>query len=156
MKTPKVLMVIGVLLFFTAVAVTTEESSLGVVLGCVSGIIFLTGMSMWLYGITRNYREERKKIVWEVEPRFKIAEVKLLSGGSTEFKRGGLKGALIGGFFGGGIGAAVGAVTRNGKAVDKQRFAVKYQDGHVEIKECDVGSQKYKTLMGYVKWEDIK
>ena len=85
-----------------------------------------------------------------------IVEVKLLGGGDMEFKRGGLGGALFGGFIGGVPGAVMGAVMPSGKGTQKQKFAVKYADGHVEVVEHTPGTETYKKLMQYVKWEEIQ
>lgn len=85
----------------------------------------------------------------------KIVEVKLLGGGSTTYKRGGLGGAAFGGFIGGAPGAIVGAVLPSGKGVQKQKFAVKYANGEVAVREYAPGTSEYKELMKYVKWEDI-
>lgn len=85
-----------------------------------------------------------------------IVEVKLLDGGSTQYKRGGLGGAAFGGFIGGAPGAVVGAILPSGKGTQKQKFAVKYGDGHVEIVERTPGTSEYNELMKYVKWEEIQ
>lgn len=85
-----------------------------------------------------------------------IVEVKLLDGGSTTYKRGGLGGAAFGGFIGGAPGAIIGAVLPSGKGTQKQKFAVKYGDGSVMIRECEPGSSEYKELMKHVKWEEIQ
>ena len=83
----------------------------------------------------------------------KIVEVKLLGAGSTDYRSVG--GALLGGMVAGPIGAAIGG-TQGGSGKQKQRFAVKYSDGSVEIKEVRVNSAEYKNLMKYVNWDDIK
>lgn len=86
--------------------------------------------------------------------RTEIVEVKYLGSGMTRQKRGGLGGALLGGFFGGPLGAVVGAaIPKN--AEDLQRFAVKYGDGRVVIREVHRNSLEYKKLMERVKWEEI-
>lgn len=85
----------------------------------------------------------------------KIVEVKLLDGGSTTYKRGGLGGAAFGGFIGGAPGAIVGAVLPSGKGVQKQKFAVKYANGEVAVREYAPGTSEYNALMKYVKWEEI-
>ena len=36
-----------------------------------------------------------------------------------------------------------------------QKFAIKYSDGHIEIKEVHPDTGEYKKLMKYVNWEDI-
>lgn len=84
-----------------------------------------------------------------------IVEVKMLGTGATSQKRGGLGGALLGGFVAGPVGAVVGAtIPTNGE--QKVRFAVKYGDGRVEVKELHPNSWEYKELMKHVKWEDLK
>ena len=80
----------------------------------------------------------------------KIVEVTLLGVSGIQHKRGGLGGALFGGFIGGVPGAVVGAVLRSGKCVPVQRFAVKYGNGEIVIRECMEGSSEYKALMKYV------
>lgn len=82
----------------------------------------------------------------------KIVEVKLLGAGSTDYRSVG--GAVLGGMVAGPIGAVVGANGGGGK--QRQRFAVKYDDGSVVIKEVRVNSREYNELMKYVKWEDIR
>lgn len=83
----------------------------------------------------------------------KIVEVKLLGAGSTDYRSFG--GAVLGGMIAGPIGAAIGG-TQGGSGKQKQRFAVKYSDGSVEIKEVRVNSSEYKELMKHVSWDDIK
>ena len=61
----------------------------------------------------------------------RIVEVKLLPGGSTVFRMG-----IIG--------------------QQLQKFAIKYADGHIVIKEVHPDTFEYKKLMKYVKWEDIQ
>lgn len=85
-----------------------------------------------------------------------IVEVKLLGGGSTKYKRGGLGGAALGAFIGGAPGAVLGAILPSGKGVRKQRFAVKFGDGRVKIWEFAPGTSGYNTMMKYVKWEDVQ
>lgn len=84
-----------------------------------------------------------------------IVEVKMLGVGATSQKRGGLGGAILGGFVAGPIGAVVGAaIPTNGE--QKVRFAVRYGDGRVEVKEYHPNSWEYKELIKHVKWEDLK
>jgi len=86
----------------------------------------------------------------------KIVEVKMLGAGSTEYKRSGVGGAIVGGMVAGPLGAMVGGTASSGKGKQKQRFAVKYSDGSVEIKEVHVNSREYRELMKFVSWEDIR
>lgn len=83
----------------------------------------------------------------------KIVEVKLLGAGSTDYRSFG--GAVVGGMVAGPIGAVIGGA-HGGKGKQRQRFAVKYDDGSVEIKEVRVNSREYNELMKYVDWEDIR
>ena len=84
-----------------------------------------------------------------------IVEVKYLGSGFTEQKRGGLGGAVMGGLVAGPLGAVVGAATPKNSRKQKHRFAVKYSDGSVNIREASPGSAEYKKLMAYVKWDEI-
>ena len=83
----------------------------------------------------------------------KIVEVKLLGAGSTDYRSFG--GAVVGGMVAGPLGAVIGGA-HGGKGKQRQRFAVKYEDGSVVIKEVRVNSQEYNELMKYVSWEDIR
>ncbi len=83
----------------------------------------------------------------------KIVDVKLLGGGSADYRSVG--GAVVGGMVAGPLGAVIGG-TQGGKGKQKQRFAVKYSDGSVEIKEVRINSREYKELMKYVDWEDVR
>lgn len=75
--------------------------------------------------------EERAKLRELIASGNRIVEVKLLSGGSTVFRMG-----IVG--------------------QQLQKFAIKYADGHVVIKEVHPDTFEYKKLMKYVSWEDIK
>lgn len=79
-----------------------------------------------------------------------IVEVQLLGGGSEKYTRYGLKGAVAGGLFFGVPGALVGSIIPKGTK-QKQRFLVKYEDGHTEIKEAFPGTDECKELLRYVK-----
>lgn len=83
----------------------------------------------------------------------KIIEVKLLGAGSTDYRSFG--GAVVGGMVAGPIGAVIGGA-HGGKGKQRQRFAVKYDDGSVVIREVRVGSSEYNNLIKYVNWEDIR
>lgn len=79
-----------------------------------------------------------------------IVEVSLLGGGSEKYTRYGLKGAVVGGLLFNVPGAIVGAMIPKGTK-QKQRFLVKYEDGHTEIKEVFPGSDECKELLRHVK-----
>lgn len=83
----------------------------------------------------------------------KIVEVKMLGAGSTDYRSVG--GAIVGGMVAGPLGAVVGGA-HGGKGKQRQRFAIKYSDGSVEIKDVAINSAEYKNLMKYVDWDDIK
>lgn len=83
----------------------------------------------------------------------KIVEVKLLGAGSTDYRSVG--GAVVGGMVAGPLGAVIGGA-HGGKGKQRQRFAVKYDDGSVVIREVRVGSSEYNNLMKYVSWDEIK
>lgn len=83
----------------------------------------------------------------------KIVEVKLLGAGSTDYRSFG--GAVVGGMIAGPLGAVIGGA-HGGKGKQRQRFAVKYDDGSVVIKEVRVGSSEYNNLMKYVDWDDVR
>lgn len=83
----------------------------------------------------------------------KIVEVKLLGAGSTDYRSFG--GAVVGGMVAGPLGAVIGGA-HGGKGKQRQRFAVKYDDGSVVIREVRVGSSEYNNLMKYVSWDEVK
>lgn len=83
----------------------------------------------------------------------KIVEVKLLGAGSTDYRSVG--GAVVGGMVAGPLGAVIGGA-HGGKGKQRQRFAVKYDDGSVEIREVRVGSSEYNNLMKYVSLDEIR
>lgn len=85
-----------------------------------------------------------------------IMEVKLLDGGSNIRKRSGLGGAVVGGLVAGPVGAVVGANVKKAGKKNRQRFAVKFADGHITTVEAEPGSDTYNKLMKYVKWDEIK
>lgn len=84
-----------------------------------------------------------------------IVEVKLLGAGMTVQKSGGLGGFVVGSMIAGPVGGAIGASSKR-NFYQRERFAVKYSDGRVEIEEVVQDSNRYKELMKYVKWEDIQ
>lgn len=144
----------------------------------ISAIILLIPVVIIVYAIV-NYRqlEEKRKarltknkeiraqrqeetkmgqLARELERKRKttIVEVKYLGTGAVTQKRGGLGGAMLGGFFAGPIGAVVGAVLpKNVEGL--HRFAVRYANGRVEIKELHPNSWEYKKLIKMVKWEEL-
>ena len=100
----------------------------------------------------RAYEREQARQRYEQERlSHKIVEVIPLGVVGRKNKRGGAKGALMGGFFGGVPGVAVGAALPSGPSVPVYRFAVKYGDGKVVIRECMQGSSEYKALMKRVE-----
>lgn len=80
-----------------------------------------------------------------------IVEVKLIGGGSGKHTRYGVKGAVIGGLLFNVPGAIVGAMMPKGTK-QMQRFWIRYEDGHTEIKEVYSDSGECKKLLKYVKW----
>lgn len=82
-----------------------------------------------------------------------IVEVKPLGTGSTDYRSFG--GAVVGGMVAGPLGAVIGG-TQGGKGTQKLRFAIKYSDGSVKVKEVRPGSLEHNELMKYVSWEDIR
>lgn len=85
-----------------------------------------------------------------------IMEVKLLDGGSNIRKRAGLGGAVVGGMVAGPVGAVVGASMKKAGKKNRQRFAVRFADGHITTVEAEPGSATYNKLMKFVKWDEIK
>ena len=75
--------------------------------------------------------EERARLREQIASGNRIVEVKLLSGGSTVFRMGVV-------------------------AQQLQKFAIKYADGHIVVKEVHPDTLEYKKLMKYVSWEDIR
>ena len=80
----------------------------------------------------------------------RIVEVNILDGGSLKHTRYGLTGVVVGGVFFGPLGALVGYfIPKDTK--QKQRFLVKYEDGHTEIKEAFPGTDECKNYLKYIK-----
>lgn len=102
-----------------------------------------------------EYQRRQENLRRMQEEHETIVEVKLIGGGEVKNHKYGAKGAVVGGLMGGVPGAVVGAVLPNGKQSQKQKFLVRYQDGHVETKECKPGSREYEKLIMYVNWEDL-
>lgn len=104
-------------------------------------------------------RKAKEEELWRKREEMKyarsIVEVKLLGGGSVKQKRAGAGGFLLGGFLFGLPGAVAGSFIPDGTE-RLQRFAVRYGDGRVEVKELHPNSWEYKELMKHVKWEDLK
>jgi hypothetical protein len=75
--------------------------------------------------------EERAKLRELITSGNRIVEVRLLPGGSSVFRMGVV-------------------------AQQLQKFAIKYADGHIVIKEVHPDTLEYKKLMKYVSWEDIQ
>lgn len=105
---------------------------------------------------TPEYQQRQENLRRLEEERTTIVEVKLIGGGSVKEHKYGAKGAVVGGLIAGVPGAIVGAALPNGKQTQKQKFAVKYQDGHVKIEEHNPGTKRYNELIAYLKWEDIE
>jgi hypothetical protein len=94
---------------------------------------------------TKN-REELKR-AWEQERiSRKIVEVIPMGVSGRKDECGGVKGAMLGAFLGGVPGAVVGAALPINSAV-LHRFAVKYGNGEVIIRDCVQDSSEYKALM---------
>lgn len=111
------------------------------------------------YAAKEAARKAREDELWQKRQEMKyaksIVEVKLMGGGSVKQKRAGAGGFLLGGFLFGLPGAVAGSFIPDGTE-RLQRFAVRYGDGRVEVKECHPNSWEYKELMKHVKWEDLK
>ena len=122
-----------------------------VVVGAVAGLIAYYATK----GKGKNTDKDFAESVDTLRARLgrKIVEVKLLGGGSADYRSVG--GAVLGGMIAGPLGAVIGG-TQGGSGKQKQRFAVKYDDGSVDIREAKPGSAEYKRLMEYVSWEDIR
>ena len=102
-----------------------------------------------------KFRKDYENTVQSMTSRLgrKIVEVKLLGSGSTDYRSFG--GAVVGGMVAGPLGAVIGGA-HGGKGKQRQRFAVKYDDGSVVIREVRAGSYEYNELMKYVSWEDVR
>lgn len=179
MKSLYVVLVGFLTLFLGAVVAACGYDALGESIGMVGGVIMIPGylVAAIVELIVRREElekkrlarlekvkerkklaeENRRKYMWkEIERNKKrtIVEAKYLGSGATTQKRGGLGGAVLGGMVAGPLGAVVGAaVPKNSDGL--QRFAVKYADGHVAIKEVHPNSWEYKELMKYVKWDEL-
>lgn len=102
-----------------------------------------------------EYKARRAADLAKRYPERTIVEVKPLGPGAWARKCGGLSGAMVGALTAGPLGAVVGAVLPT-KGERLQRFAVRYADGHIEVKDLSPNNWEYKKLMKYVKWEDIQ
>lgn len=111
------------------------------------------------YAAKKAARKAREDELWQKRQEMKyaksIVEVKLLGGGSVKQKRAGAGGFALGGLLFGLPGAIAGSFIPDGTE-RLQRFAVRYGDGRVEVKECHPNSWEYKELIKRVKWEDLK
>lgn len=130
-----------------------------VVLWMLSMVAIVVSL-VWYYAKKRprndkNFEERHNERVDALTNRLgrKIVEVKLLGAGSTDYRSVG--GAVVGGMVAGPLGAVIGGA-HGGKGKQRQRFAVKYDDGSVVIKEVRVNSREYNELMKYVSWEDVR
>ena len=124
----------------------------------VTGIIIAVTVGYYVKkraGADKPREPKRKLTLNEALTNRRIVEVKFLGAGATEYKRGGLGGAMVGGLFAGGLGAVIGGMTPSGKGKQTAKFAIRYDNGDVEIKDVRVGSADYKALMSYVSWDDI-
>ena len=183
MKTPKILYVSLLAFVASIVALMLEQDAVGeilVMVAVVSSILVFPVAAIVELIVRRHEFEEKRKIrlakikekqeenrqqqvkqqlEWkrkevQRQKKYTITEVKYLGIGATTQKRGGVGGAVVGGLIGGSIGAAVGAtIPKNAESL--HQFAVKYADGHIEIKSLHPNSWEYKELMKMVKWEEL-
>lgn len=100
-------------------------------------------------------KEEFSKITQTRKPKEQIVEVKYLGTGAIIEKNGTLGGTLLGGLIAGPLGAAIGATSPHSEEA-LHRFAIKYGDGKIEIKDLHPNSPEFKKLLKFVKWEDIQ
>ena len=137
-----------------------DGSDLIVVFFLVSVFASIIGVLIWAClkkspKSAEKFREDYNDTVQALTSRLgrKIVEVKLLGAGSTDYRSFG--GAVVGGMVAGPIGAVIGGA-HGGGGKQRQRFAVKYSDGSVVIREVRVGSSEYNNLMKHVDWDNIK
>lgn len=169
MKVTKIFCSGVAVLFFGSIimyAATKNDNWLGVlglaaIMVPVIPIVVLADYGAWYRKKHPKEAERRAKAEeqWQKREAMKyarsIVEVKLLGGGSVKQKRAGVGGFALGGFLFGLPGAIVGSFIPDGTE-QRQRFAVRYGDGRVEVKELHPNSWEYKELMKHVKWEDLK
>lgn len=166
---------LGVALFFVSGFVTVNVNE------NVGAAMTLASLAVVIFGFVRSWKEGapvrkqrmeekqrkaaelREELAAEREAKKDaqrkshiIMEVKLLDGGSNIRKRSGLGGAVVGGLVAGPVGAVVGANVKKAGKKNRQRFAVRYADGHITTVEVEPGSSIYNKLMKFVKWEEIK